>query len=183
MHPEQHQNDHHRDDHHQSGAPERRPEPRHDGESGAVPRPAQEVRSGAGVAAANAFVARVAELDHDGVRTFIRGWHRVVGADAEAWFDAEAAVAAAVVRSGRQADQRPLLVRIADVFTNAVWYRLARARVTPEAHIGATEASGQYSATLAMLALLARDHLAEHHFALVYLPFASLIPAEELGAD
>ena len=176
MHREQQLNDHQPSD-----APAPRPQRRHEGETRAASG-ARGVPSSAGVAAATEFVARVAKLDFDDVRGFIRGWHRVVGTDAEAWFAAEAAIAAAVLRSGRQGEQRQLLVRVADVFTHAVWYRLARAGLTPESRIGATEASGQYAATLAMLALLTRDQLSERDFALVYAPFAALIPVEELGA-
>ena len=144
-----------------------------------APRAARAVRALACVDAAAGFVARLAELDVAAVRAFVHEWHRVVSADADNWFAAEAALGAAVVRSGRRVEQLVLLRAIAETFTNLVWYR--RSAATPELAVGATEPSGQYAATLAMLALLVRDHLDEREFALVYAPFARLIPAEELG--
>ncbi len=53
----------------------------------------------------------------------------------------------------------------------------------PELHVRATEASGQYLGTLAMLALLVRDHLEPATFARLYRPFAPHIPVAELGRE
>ena len=128
--------------------------------------------------AAAAFIARIAELELGEVRGFIHGWQRVVAADADRWFAAEAAVADAVLRSGRRAEQRVLLREMADTVTNAVWYRRSP---PPERATRATEASGQYSATLAMIAVLVRDFLDPRDFAMVYAPFARLIPLETLS--
>lgn len=47
----------------------------------------------------------------------------------------------------------------------------------------APEASVQYVATLAMLALLLHDRLSAREFSLLYSQFAPLIPVEELGPE
>jgi hypothetical protein len=53
--------------------------------------------------------------------------------------------------------------------------------VALELALRATEPSGQYPATLAMIALLVRDHLDPADFAHLYAPFTDLIPLDELG--
>lgn len=161
---------------HERGARTPLPAPR-------APRTARHARTLAAVHAAAGFIVRVAELELGDVRGYIGDWHAAVARDAEAWFEAEAAVAEAVVQSRRQGEQRVLLRQIAETITNAVWYRRARQSITPEHRVGATEASAQYTATLAMLALLARDHLAPRHFSTVYAPFARRIPVAELVED
>jgi hypothetical protein len=55
--------------------------------------------------------------------------------------------------------------------------------VAPETRVGASEASGHYLATVAMLALLARDHLEPAAFDLLYGPFAARIPPAELAPE
>lgn len=92
-----------------------------------------------------------------------------------AWFAAEQAVAGAVVASGRQDEQRPLLMSVAEASSSRAWYRTADgagddgpARRAPgeptpgeptsERRVRATEASGPYLTTLAMpVAGLARE--------------------------
>lgn len=46
--------------------------------------------------------------------------------------------------------------------------------------MGATEASGQYAAPLAMPAVRVRDHLDPRACALMFAPFARLIPVADL---
>jgi len=108
----------------------------------------------------------------------------MVCADGRAWFAAEDVVAQAIVAAGRQREQRPLLMQVADVFAHDVWYGAGGRRgPAPGARARATEASGQYVATLAMLALLVRDHLEPAALELVYRPFAAAIPVEELARE
>ncbi len=141
----------------------------------------------AGPDAARRFVGRLARLDHDAVSASIWTWREAMRTEGGAWFAAEEAIARAVVASGRHAEQKPLLIYTAEAFAHRVWYR-SLAHVAPgasaaELRVGATEASGQYVATVAMLALLVRDHLDPRAFELLYRPFAALIPAAELGRE
>jgi hypothetical protein len=138
-----------------------------------------------GVGAALGFVERLARVDHAAVRDAVAAWRESMRHDAEAWFAAEEAVARAVVASGRQHQQRPLLIHVADVFAHQVWDGggppLAPDGAAPELRVQATEASGQYLGMLAMLALLVGDHLEPATFALLYRPFAALVPPADLG--
>lgn len=147
-------------------------------------RASSPARTVASLHAAATFVARVGELDLRNAHDFIHAWHQTVAADAERWFEAESEVSAALVRSGRGIEQRALLPRLADAFSHGVWYRAGTASAAPpEARVRATEASGQYAATLAMIAVLVRDELDPRDFTLVYSPFATLIPEAELYDD
>ena len=145
-------------------------------------RTARAARTLEGVHAAAGFVGRVSELDLPRVRAVIASWHEAVARDPDGWFAAEAAVADAVAGSGRRAEQRVLLMEMADAFCHAVWYRRAARAAAAERFVHATEPSGQYVATLAMLALLVRDLLDPGDFATVYAPFAAVIPAGDLGS-
>jgi hypothetical protein len=141
-----------------------------------------------GAPPAHRFVGRVAQLDPDAVRAAVATWRESMRHDLEAWFAAEEAVARAVVAAGRHHEQRPLLMHLAEAFAHYVWYGSGRPRLTPgdaapELRAQATEASGQYLGTLAMLALLVRDHLAPEAFALLYRPFAILVPLAALARE
>jgi hypothetical protein len=144
-----------------------------------------------GRVAARKFVGRLAQLDPEAVYASVQAWRETMREDVGAWFAAEEAVARAVVASGRHDEQRPLLMYVAEAFAYGVWYGAGyggRARLTlgesaPELRVRATEASGQYLATVAMLALLVRDHLEPAEFALLYRPFAALIPADDLARE
>jgi hypothetical protein len=137
--------------------------------------------------AALRFIGRLAQLDHAAVHATIETWREAMRTDSRAWFAAEEAVARAVVASGRQVEQRPLLGHVADAFAYRVWYRDASSYgpglLAPEVRIQGTEASGQYVGTLAMLALLVRDQVDPAAFELLYRPFAALIPVAELGRE
>jgi hypothetical protein len=138
----------------------------------------------AGRGAAARFVGRVAQLDHEAVRDAVAAWRQNMRSAYDTWFAAEDAVAQAIVRSGRHIEQRPLLIHMADAFSQRVW--VGRPRVesgAAERVVHATEASGQYLATLAMLAILVRDHLDVATFEQVYQPFAALIPITELAPE
>ena len=85
-------------------------------------------------------------------------------------------------RTGRRAEQKPLLMHVADAFSTIVWHGGGTAREreqAPELRVQASEASGQYLATLAMLALLVRDRLEPSAFAMLYQPFAPHIALDE----
>ena len=140
----------------------------------------------AGSSVARKFVGQLAQLDLDAVRAAVASWHQTMRAEPQAWFAAEAALGQAVVTSGRRGAQEPLLMEVAQAFARAVWYgpeaRRAQA-LAPELRTGASEATGQYLATLAMLALLVRDHLEAATFALLYRPFAAIIPPAALAPE
>jgi hypothetical protein len=88
-----------------------------------------------------------------------------------------------VVAAGRRGEPRRLLIDVAGAFACGVWCGAGRARPAPRTRVQATEASGQYLATLAILALLVRDHLEPTVFELLYAPVASLIPPTDLARE
>jgi hypothetical protein len=138
----------------------------------------------AGRGAAARFVGRVAQLDYAAVQHAVSTWRQRMRVGYDSWFAAEDAVAQAIVSSGRQVEQRPLLIHMADAFSQRVWTGGHRDDSgAAEQIVRATEASGQYIATLAMLALLVRDHLDAATFDQVYQPFAALIPISELAPE
>lgn len=133
----------------------------------------------AGLAPASKFLGRLAQLDLETLGRAIHAWHRVATDEATAWYEAEAAVADAVERTRRYAEQEMLLRHMATLFLSRIWFREA----APGARIRAAEPAGQYVATLSMLALLVRDGLHEQQFALLYAPFVDIIPLEQLERE
>ncbi len=163
---------------------ERRGDPRREARGD---RPADAAPGAAGRAAASKFVGRVAQLEPEAVRAVVGTWRETMRAESAAWFAAEEAVAQALVASGRHHEQGPLLMYIAEAFAHHVWHS-GRAHLTlgapaPEQRVRATEASGRYLGTLAMLALLVRDHLEPATFEMLYRPFATLVPGAELARE
>ena len=142
-------------------------------------------RARAALLAATKFVGRVSLIDADTLRTVVATWHDVMRTESETWFAAERATAEAIVAAERTGEQGELISELSDHFLRRVWYRAApgHAPRTPERRVGATEASGQYVATLAMLALLVRDHIAAREFDVLYSPFVQIIRAEELARE
>lgn len=129
------------------------------------------------------FVGRSAQLDLNAVRGAVQSWHAIMREEASAWFAAKKTLGNAVVSSGRRRVQEPLLLYVAQAFARAVWYgpEAGRAGAAPDTQVGASDATGQYLATVAVLALLVRDHLAPATFDLLYRPFATLIPPPQLA--
>ena len=75
-------------------------------------------------------------------------------------------------------------MQVADAFAHDVWYGAeGRQASAPESPAQATEARGRYVATLAMLALLMRDHLEPATLEMRYHPFAAAVPVEELARE
>jgi len=132
-----------------------------------------------GVVVAAKFLGRLAQLDLTALGGAIREWHHAVVTGGDSWFAAESAVARAIAAGGRYAEQEALLGHIAQLFRQAPWFKPQM----PGARVGATEPSGQYVATTAMLALLVRDQIEPHELELLYRPFATLIPIEELELE
>jgi len=152
----------------------RRVEERHErADRTAEPRP-----PGGSVSAAK-FLGRLAQLDLDALGTAIHAWRAAVVASGGAWFAAEESVARAIRNGRRYEEQEALLHHITDIFRRARWFVPS----APGARIRATEASGQYVATTAMLALLVADQIAPGDFELLYRPFAELIPVSELERE
>lgn len=140
---------------------------------------ADEQRARAGLAMAGKFVGRFSQLALADLRAPIERWRRAVSLASTQWFAAESAVATAMRATGRHAEQEILLEQLLLAMRHAGWMRRSDALEV----VGASEASLQYTATLALLALLLRDRLTAREFALLYSPFASLIPPEELGPE
>lgn len=122
------------------------------------------------------FLGRLAQLDVDRIDMAVQQWRQLV---TPRWFAAEEALAHAMQTSGRFEEEEMWLQQMALLFRRQPWFT----RASPGASIGASEASAQYVATTAMLALLTRDHLPIEDFDLLYSPFATLIPLDELEPE
>src|SRR3954454_2317777 len=99
-----------------------------------------------------AFLDRLEALDLRDLGAAIRRWHSFVG---DKWFEAERALSQAISDTHAHRAQRRIIDRLSELFRLARWF-------TPEAPgavIGASDASGQYVATVASLALLVREAL------------------------
>ncbi len=129
--------------------------------------------------AASKFLGRLAQLDFATLAAAIRDWREAMRLSSREWFVAEEAVAREITATGRYPDQERLLAHMVDVFRRAAWFTSAE----PGANVGATDASGQYVATIAMLALLVRDRLRPGEFDVLYQPFARRIPVGELERE
>ena len=132
-----------------------------------------------GVAMAGKFVGRFSQLDIADLREPVERWRRTVALASTHWFNAESAIATAVRATGRHAEQESLVEQLVRAMHGAGWLR----RTDAIEIVGASEASVQYTATLAMLALLLHDRLTTREFTLLYSPFAPIIPVEELGPE
>jgi hypothetical protein len=137
---------------------------------------AENDRARAGAMAAAKFLGRIAQLELGELGVAVQAWHQAAGA---AWFAAEDEVAQAITAAARDAEQEVLLEQIAHLFRSVKWFTPEQ----PGARIHASEPSGQYVCTIAMLALLVRDRIAPADFTLLYRPFATLIPTEELDRE
>jgi hypothetical protein len=125
---------------------------------------------------AMAFLDRLESLDFHELGAAIRRWRSFVD---DAWFEAERALAQAVYDTRAFGAQRRVIDRLSDLFRRARWFTLQ----APGAVIGASDASGQYVATLAALALLVREALSGEQFKLLYRTFAPLIPLPTIPVD
>lgn len=132
-----------------------------------------------GVQAAKKFIGRVSQLDLGAVQDAVRIWHDMMRVDTSGWFAVERAIGQAVIAAGLETRQEALLIHVAECFVRRVWAQDGAA----ELRVGTTEASGQYLATVAMLALLVREHVSPDTFAIAYRPFATAIPADELDPE
>ena len=151
------------------GAPAERVPPR----DGATPEQRQRLLAAQdSLTAASKFLGRLAQLEFATLGEVVQRRHRVMAQSHDAWFDAERAVADAVSDAQRHPEQEVLLVHIAEVFRSAPWYKTRH----PSSRVGSTEASGQYVATVALLALLVRDRVPPDAFDLLYAPLAGVIP-------
>ena len=130
------------------------------------------------LAAALAFVHRLARLDVGDLEVVGRRWRAAVTDDATAWFTAEGAVGQAMRETRRQAAQEVVIEDLTDVVRRGGWWRLDH--LAGAGAQGLTEAGVQYAATLAAIALLVRDVVPAADVELIYGPFASLIPLAEV---
>src|SRR5687768_2810640 len=131
------------------------------------------------VAAAMAFVHRLARLDFGDLEAVGRAWRTIVAHDPPGWFAAEGAVGRAVRMTQRQPEQEAVLAELTEVVRRGGWWRLDH--LAGAGSEGLTETGIQYAATLAAIAMLVRDVVAAQDAELIHGPFAALIPAAELG--
>jgi hypothetical protein len=92
------------------------------------------------------------------------------------WSGAEDAVNTAIARTQRRAAQWRLQERLFDLFRGTAW--LKSWQTAPSGP--AAEAAGQYLAAIAILALVVADEIALRDFAVLYEPFADVIPLDDL---
>lgn len=119
------------------------------------------------------FLERLEALDMEQLRQAIRTWREELS---DGWHEADQAVATAMRDSRRHEEQEAVLEALYEVFRRAPWFTAEH----PGARIAASDATAQYIATSALLALLVCDRLAPEYLHTLYQPFASLIPLAEL---
>ena len=132
-----------------------------------------------GLVMASKFLGRLSQLTITDLRVPVEHWRRAVSQGSTQWFVAESAAAEAMRSTDRHVEQEMLLEQLVDLLRRAGWMRHTGALEM----VGASEASVQYTATLAILALLLQDRLSPRDFSMLYSPFAPLIPLEELGPE
>ena len=125
------------------------------------------------------FVRRLGSLDVTDLEAVAHVWRRAIAEDPAGWFASESAAARAVRAAGRERDQEAVIAALSDVVRRRGWWRLDYPDGATRA--GFTEASVQYAATLAAIALVVRDVLPAQDLELIYAPFAALIPLSELS--
>ena len=125
-----------------------------------------------------AFVRALARLEISDLEAVGRAWRSAVGDDPPGWFGAEGSVAHAVIVTQREAEQAIVIQAVTEMVCGCGWWRLDR----PAGADGyaMTGASVQYAATLSAIALLVRDFVPADYVALLYCPFAALIPVADL---
>lgn len=160
-------------------APERRPPAAEHGDAQQIAHLTERQRRARGMAEASKFLGRLSQLQVADLREPIERWRRAVTTSSTGWFAAESALARLMTATGRHEEQERLLTQLVETLRYAGWFR----RTSAVEKIGGSEASIQYTATLALLALLLRDQLDGPEFALLYGPFGSIIPLAELGPE
>jgi hypothetical protein len=120
-----------------------------------------------------AFLERLEALDMEQLREAIRVWRRELS---DGWHEADHAVAVAMRDSQRHREQEAVLEALYDVFRRAPWFTNEH----PGTRVASSDATAQYIATSAVLALLVCDRLAPQYLQTLYQPFASLIPLADL---
>ena len=123
-----------------------------------------------------AFLRRLEALEFDELGVAIRIWREELS---DGWHEADQAVATAIRDTNRHHQQEMVLEALYDVFRRAPWFSAEQ----PGARIAASDATAQYVATTALMALLVRDRLAPEHLEVLYRPFSSLIPLAELDGQ
>jgi hypothetical protein len=127
-------------------------------------------RAERGRVAAMAFLDAVARLRFEEWGPIIARWRAVAVSDS--WFAAEAASAGEIRGDLLHVMQDEIVARIYALFKQAPWFTAS----APGARIGALEPAGQYVATVAAIALLVGESLAEEELATLYAPFEQAIP-------
>ena len=121
-----------------------------------------------------AFLRRLEDLDFEDLGSAIRIWREELS---DGWHEADRAVAAAIRDAERHREQERVLEALYDVFRRAPWFTAEQ----PGPRVAAADATAQYIATSALLALLVCDRVAPGHLETLYRPFATLIPLSDLA--
>ena len=120
------------------------------------------------------FFSRLEAMRFEELKEVVDCWRSVVG---EEWHRAEDALAQAISRAGRHDEQWRIQEQVFELFRNGPWFKASY----PGSLISATEASAQYLVSTALFALLVADELRPSEVAVLYAPFAGVIPPEALG--
>lgn len=118
------------------------------------------------------FFERFEQLSTQDLRRVLERWRAVVGRGS--WFEAEDAVSAAIAATNRYVARDRMQGRLYDIFRTARWFHA----VVPGTEVPGNEATAQYVASSALLALLVRERLLAREFDVLYAPFAPIIPAD-----
>lgn len=133
------------------------------------------------------FLERMAAMEAAEVDAAVHAWREsqraadpASGVGRGSWSAAEDAAAEALVRTGRSDEAWMLQERIHTVFRRAPWRRALLAGTAGAAGVR-SEATAQYLAATATVALLLADALPPRHLATLYSPFHALIPLADLA--
>lgn len=132
---------------------------------------------GPNTAAMDRFLERFEQLSTQELRGTLERWRAVVGRGS--WFQAEDAVSAAIAATNRYVARDRMQGRLYDIFRTARWFHAE----VPGTAVPGNEATAQYVASSALLALMVRERLHAHEFDVLYAPFASAIPADGVRLD
>jgi len=123
------------------------------------------------------FLVRLRGASHHDLRCALDCWHETLEAfGITPWARAEDATARAIAESHRRLAHLRAAERLDQVAHSAGWFR----PVSAGASTPLPEACVEYVAASALTALLVRDRLSEDDFAILYAPFADLIPLDRL---
>ena len=119
------------------------------------------------------FLAGLRALSFPDLGRAVGAWRSKID---DAWHDAEDAVSRAIADTERHDERQRALEALYEVFRDAPWF----SRREPGSRVPGSDASAQYVATAAMLALLVRDRLEPSQVGVLLAPFEGLIEGDEV---